>query len=153
MKKLIFLLLLMVALPGFSQSKFQGFFKPVPADLIQIQLSGISGKSFEKQSLWIFRPKAGVIATRHTYYKDTKSWVTTPLAAVGVGAGYQHFTQLPTGEPFNDFGINLLLLTDTQDASMGLGLFGTFFGWINLGADYSFALKKVSIDTGVTIKF
>jgi hypothetical protein len=152
MKKILLLLSFALIFATISAQKRQVlFFHPVPSNLFSPDVS--STKVIQNASVWLFRPTAGVIATRNTYDKASKTWNTKALSAVAIfGVGYQHFIEVD-GKPFNNLGFNLLLLTDTEDSRMGIGLFGTYFGLINLGVDYNFGLKNFGIDTGITLKF
>jgi len=157
MKKLILLIFLMsIVFMGMAQKPSASFLRPVPDQLFRNDAS-INARDLN-QSVWLLRPTVGILATRNSYDKIAKQWSTAPLSAAGLGVGYQHFVEMPDGTPFNNFGVNLLLLTtvklaEEQQSSMGVGLFGTFLGFINVGVDYQFGLKNFGIDTGVTVKF
>jgi hypothetical protein len=157
MKRIIFLLLLAGIFAATSAQKAHtSFFRPVPSNLFTSDVYSL--KTLENASVWLLRPAAGIVATRMTYDKTTKLWDTAPLSAAGLGVGYQHFVELPDGTPYNNFGVNLLLLTtvqlsEVQQASMGIGLFATVFGFINIGCDYQFGMKNLGLDTGVTLRF
>jgi len=102
------------------------------------------------------RLNVGVTTTQSTYVNtEDKLFDSHPMAAVGFGFGVQHYMVKSNGDLFNDYGANLLLLVPTGvDGSkgMGIGLFGNVDKF-QLGVDYNFTLKKVSIDTGITLKF
>jgi hypothetical protein len=102
------------------------------------------------------RLNVGVTTTQSTYVNtEDKLFDSHPMAAVGFGFGLQHYVARPNGELFNDYGANLLLLVPTGvegSKGMGVGLFGNVDKF-QLGVDYNFTLKKVSLDTGITLKF
>lgn len=168
MKKLIILFLLVSVTCVLNAQKSDlttkvSLFKPVPSNLFksQVAYNTTVGAIVEVPSAWFLRLTAGAVTTRNTYDKVTKKWNTAPMSAVGMGAGYQHYTALADGTPYNNYGFNLLLLTsvrlfDQEQATMGVGLFATFFQFINVGFDYMPGLEagnKFGIDTGVTLKF
>jgi hypothetical protein len=152
MKKLIFLLLLCIPLVGFSQGPFKGFFKPIndnvfPARYFMQRGENIPGK-------WLFRPAISITAIQLNWNKTTKQFDASALNQAGLGIGYQHFID-NSGTPYNDFGVNALLLlgADQGNGSMSFALTGSFLQYCNVGCLYNFSSQSFGILTGVTLKF
>jgi len=143
-KRILILAFLAFSLTGFSQS----LLKPVPDNLFK----KVAGTELST-SKWLPRLTVGVSVTQNTYNKETKVIETKFAQFIGFGIGYQHYVAQADGAPFNNYGANLLLLTPTVDGGgLGVGLFGNL-SIITLGVDYNFLFKKISVDTGVVLKF
>jgi len=155
MKKLIFLLLLLIPLSGFSQSKFAGFFKPVSNNLFPLEYSMQPGLKIP--GVWLFRPAIELSAVKLTWNGTTKQFDASALDQVGIGIGYQHFID-NSGTPYNNFGINGLLLfgADKGSGSVAFALTGSFLQYVNIGAMVNIAgvnAGTFGLLTGVTLKF
>lgn len=149
MKKILFVITaLLISVGVFGQ--VGNLLKPIDNVLKVSDVRGIKSLTNE----YALRLNVGVTATQSTYNKETKTFETNPLTAVGFGLGYQHYVAQTDGTLFNNFGANLLLLvpTGTGNNGVGVGLFGNV-SIFQVGVDYNFMLKKVSLDTGVTLKF
>jgi hypothetical protein len=155
MKKLLILLFLVIlSIASYSQSKFEGFFKPV--DSYQFQ-KHIKDSKEAATSVWLFRPAVSVSAMKLTYDKTTKVWSSASFTSAGLGVGYQHYIE-SSGEPYNNFGFNLLLLytaVPTEQTTAGLSLAGTISAlkFIDVGGGYDFDLKKVFGLLGIKYNF
>ena len=152
MKKLILLLLILIPIIGTSQ----GLLKPVPGNMFSTRLMAPVGASEVIQSKWLLRLNTGVVGTSYGKNKTTKQFEVIPLSAVGFGLSYLHYKAVE-GLPFNDFGVNVLLLQNLQSAGMGLGVYGTYntgpLGLLNVGTHYDFSVNQVFFDTGLTFHF
>jgi hypothetical protein len=149
MKKLIVLLAFVtISSVGFAQ--IGNLFKPIDNVLKVTTVKGQKGLLNDVA----LRLNVGVSTTQSTWNKETKKFDNAPMAAVGFGLGIQKYTVQPDGSLFNNYGANLLLLvpTGTGNNGMAVGLFGNV-SIFQLGVDYNLALKKVSLDTGITLKF
>lgn len=157
MKKLIVLCILaMFSITLFSQSAWNGFWKP------KTSLT-ISEKSLEKESPWdgffkpmyekeialraegdmsrewYFRPAAQMTAIQFTWDKETKQFTSSTFQSAGIGLGYQHYVE-NNGQLINNYGANLLVIIDASQGSMaGIGIAGTInaLQFINAGAGYN----------------
>jgi hypothetical protein len=106
--------------------------------------------------LWLVRPVVTLTATRFDLGKIV---TVSPLSSLGTGVSYSHFISV-NGEPYNNFGANLLVLF-TQDLMDGgvepakLSLAGTisFLQYVSVGAGYSFAENKVFLLSGIVYNF
>lgn len=139
----------------------QGLFKPVPEDLfqpdIQTRITPLMGAVPQVQTIipgkWILRLNTGVMGVS---YELKKGSVPVPLSAILFGIGYLYYENV-NGTPFNVWGVNAGLLTNTQNAGLGLGLFGTYntnaIGLLNVGGHYDFSVNMFYIDTGLSFKF
>ena len=150
MKKFIFIFLL-AAFSLASSAQIGNLFKPIDNVIKVEQTAGV--KSILDDV--VLRLNVGVTTTQSYYDKVNKEIVTNPMSAIGFGLGIQHYTLKPDGTLFNDYGANLLYLV--QDGvngvnGMGVGLFGNL-SIFQLGVDYNFTLKRLSVDTGITLKF
>lgn len=155
MKKIFSIgVLVMLTLAGSAQ--VGNLFKPIENVLYTEVVSVDGQKSMEFIKDVAFRLNVGVTTTQSTYVNEEgKLFDTHPMAAVGFGPGYQHYVSKPDGSLFNDYGVNLLFLVPTgvvEEQGIGIGLFGNL-DIFQLGVDYNFGLKKVSLDTGITLKF
>jgi hypothetical protein len=161
MKRLLMLLILVVcSLNVFSQS-FQGFFKPVPKDLFKNdKYNSTYFKNVvdsTKKGVWLFRFDAEVTAVQLVYNKTLKSWISSPLSSAGPGIGYKHYTEVD-GEPYNDFGVNALVLLGynwnrLSEASVSTVCTVNFLEYVNIGGGYDWVNKAPLVLLGATIKF
>lgn len=151
-KVLIFALVLSgLSLTGSAQDPWKGFFKPVDKDMFSLKTAG------EASSSWLFRPTVELSALQLTYNKETKGFDASSLTQAGVGIGYQHFTQV-NGEPYNNFGLNLLMLFDavpleTTGTAISGAITVSALQFINIGGGYNFGLKRPFILTAITYNF
>ena len=159
MKKFLFISLLLVGFSLASFSQVGNLFKPIE-NVLTVQKS-YSGQKVLVNSKGLLdnvalRFNVGVTTTQSTYVNTPEQLFDThPMSAVGFGLGLQWYTPRPDGSLFNKYGVNLLyLIQDGVDGlrGSGIGLFGNV-DIFQLGVDYNFALKKVSLDTGITLKF
>jgi hypothetical protein len=153
MRKVISLtILLLVTIVTFGQSKWDGFFKPVsystPALRSVIQRPATS--------VWLFRPTVELSAVQFTWNKELKQFDSNAFSSVGMGLGYQHYIDV-NGEPYNNFGVNLLVLmnTSTSEDPASISLAGTVnaLKFVSLGAGYNTGQKVFFFLTGVTHNF
>jgi hypothetical protein len=155
MKKLIFLLLLLIPVMGFSQNPFKGFFKPIAATTLEGRYS--VGALTTSTGQFLFRPAIAITAVQLNWNKVTKQFDASALNQAGLGIGYQHF-KTDNGVIFNDFGFNAIVLlgadmNNPQPANVSFALTGSFLQYVNLGCLYNFTGKNFGILTGVTLKF
>jgi hypothetical protein len=146
MKK-IFLVacLLFISLGVFSQ----GFFKPVSKDLFALKAGETT-----PTSVWLFRPSVELTAMQFTLTKPVQ---VESLTSLGAGVSYQHFVEVD-GLPYNNFGVNALLLFNqdiggVEPSSLGVAITVNALQYVNVGAGYSFGVKKFCILTGIVIHF
>lgn len=129
-------------------------FKPVPKNLFKPEQSGL--KSLKGTFKFIPRLNVGVVGTSYGKNPETKVMEVTPLSALGFGVGLLRYREVD-GLPFNDIGINLMYLQNTQTPGSGVGLYGTYntgpIGLLNLGSHYDFGVGRFFIDTGLTFHF
>jgi len=155
MRKLIIVLFLATfSVAGYSQSKWDGFFKPVEQNLFAMESNS---RDKAVTNVWLIRPAIAVTAIQLNWNKDTKQMDASALSSAGMGIGYQHFVEV-NGSPYNNYGFNALLLLGgnidgTTPASMSLAVTGSLFQFVNIGGLYNFSTKTFGILTGVTIKF
>jgi hypothetical protein len=144
MKKVI-LLLTLVILAGAIQA--QSIWKPVPKDLFtkDATIYNEGGEvllSLENASEWLWRFDGTVLIDELVWHKDTRQFVSVPLSAVGPAIGYKHYSALPDGTPYNDFGVSaaVLLGTNIYDPSLAsakLVVMVTVFQYIKFGGVYT----------------
>jgi hypothetical protein len=150
MKKLIFIIIL----AAFSVSlSSQGLFKPVPSNLFPKDLSG--SKVLKNEFKFIPRINVGVMGT--SYGKNAEGVLeVTPLSALGFGLGLLRYRDVE-GVPFNDIGINLMYLQNTQTPGSGVGIYGTYntgqVGLFNLGTHYDFGVDRLFVDVGLSFHY
>lgn len=142
-----------------SSAQIGNLFKPIE-NVLTVQKS-YSGQKVLVNSKGLLdnvalRLNVGVTTTQSTYVNTPeKLFDTHPMAAIGFGLGAQWYTVRPDGSLFNKYGANLLGLIATGvdgTTGIGVGLFGNI-DIFQVGVDYNFTLKKVSLDTGITLKF
>jgi len=151
MKKLFFVLMLSaVTLIGSAQ--IGNIIKPIENVLTVTQVDG-QKSLLDNVAL---RLSVGVTTTQSTLVNTPEQLFDThPMSAIGFGLGVQWYTPRPDGSLFNKYGANLLyLFQDGVDGlkGSGIGLFGNI-DIFQLGVDYNFTLKRLSLDTGITLKF
>lgn len=150
MKKLIILsFLACLTLAGTSQ----GFFKPVNRNMFVNSKTGL--RTLEITQKWEIRPAITITAVQLNWNKLTKQFDASAFNQAGLGIGYQHFIELPDGSPFNNYGLNAILLLGVQESEPGISfaLTGSFLQYVNIGGLYSFTNKSFGILTGVNLKF
>jgi len=152
MKKFLIITLLLTFFIGASaQQPFKGFFKPVSPELT------VKTRDVENPSVWLFRPAIEISALQLMYNKDLKQFDASSLTSAGLGISFAHFIN-NEGQPYSNYGFNLLCLFDTQINSVtetGISLAGTVsaFELISVGAGYNFGVKKFLLLTGITYNF
>jgi len=157
MKK-FFIIALLAAFSLASSAQIGNLIKPVESVLTVVKAGDGTKALVNSKGLLdnvTLRLNAAVTTTQSSWNKETQSFDHNPMAAAGFGLGVQHYVARPDGSLFNNYGANLLLLIPTGvggTSGMGVGLFGNI-DIFQLGVDYNFALKKVSLDTGITLKF
>ncbi len=144
MKRLIFLILLVLPIAGQSQ----GFWRPVSADIFP------KGVDRSVVSVWLVRPAVTITAMQIVFGEQT---IVQPLSSIGTGVSYSHFID-QNGEPYQNFSANLLFLFGTELAEvppLELSIAGTVSLWqyLSIGAGYNFMDKKVFLLTGIAINF
>lgn len=154
MKKLL-LLASIFALLSLSVGA-QGLFRPIPKDLFTANKSVL--KAVETPSVWLWRISAEVTAVELIYNKETKQFDSQPLSSAGPAIGYKHFTELPDGSPYCDFGVSLACLLGTDitqvvPANIKGALLINAFQYLNVGVDYGFGNKAFGILIGASINF
>ncbi len=158
MKKFLFIALLAVFSLA-SSAQIGNLIKPVENVLTVVKESNGTKALVNSKGLLddvILRLNVGITTTQSTLVNTPEQLFDThPMAAAGFGLGVQHYVVRPDGSLFNNYGANLLLLIPTGvegSNGLGVGLFGNI-DIFQVGVDYNFALKKVSLDTGITLKF
>jgi opacity protein-like surface antigen len=155
-------LLLIVSLFAFALTmSAQSLLKPLPKTLFKdaTEKARILNKDVtvsDITSLWEIRLNAGITGVSYFKNKETGKLDKLDLSALCFGIGYLHYKNTAEG-PFNDFGLNLLLLQNLQSAGMGLGVYGTYntgpIGLLNLGVHYDFFINQFLLDTGLSFHF
>jgi hypothetical protein len=152
MKKLFMIVILIT---GFSIANAQvSLTKPIPKNWSQL-VNTDNNKLATVNSLykWVPRLNGGIQGLSY----DLKGNEPKTLNAICFGVGWLRYKDVD-GVPFNDFGVNLLLLIDTQTKGYGLGIYGTYnligsTALVNIGTHYDFNLKTELIDTGLTFHY
>lgn len=119
----------------------QSIWKPVPDNLFKTVDGNMRLSALPETWLWRF--SALVVAEELSYNSESKLWESKPLSSIGPAAGYRHYSALPDGTPYNDFGINAALLLGTDinhidQASMKAAIVINAFKFINVGGAYTF---------------
>ena len=140
----LFVTVIFIAVTIVSQGQF---LRPVSKTLF----SEITVDSKAKgNSIWMLRPAITLTAVQWNY-KDG-SFNANAFQSMGAGVGWQHFkpTSATDPTPFNDWGVNgmVLLGTDISIAATVSGL-----GIINIGVLYNITQKAPGILTGVQVRF
>jgi hypothetical protein len=156
MKKLI-LIISFIAVAGILTA--QSILRPVTKADFQVSNTTLKGLQVSQiNSLWTPRLNFGIEGSFTYYEPATKTLKTTALSAIGVGIGFQRFV-LQNDLPFNDWGFNALLMTDTQiqdgaiKAGFKLGIFASYMNTFNLGPVYDITYKHFGLGTNITFKF
>ena len=149
---LLFIAVLFVAFNLAAQSKWDGFFKPVPKDMLHTKAVS---------SQWLFRPTVALTATTFKLnIIDGKfsGFQSSFLSKAGMGLSYAHYIEVE-GLPYNNFSVNgLVLLPTGESASVALAATVTALKYVNVGIGYDI-IKGVPIAqnffvlTGVTLTF
>jgi hypothetical protein len=147
MKKLFTLSLFLLLAAGASAQSFEGFFKPVPNDIVA------TSKAMGTNT-WLFRP---VVALTAMQFNLTNPVEVAALSSLGTGLSLVRFTE-QNGEPYAQFGVNALILFSANPGGVELTKLSlaatiTALQYVNVGAGYTFADKRFFILTGVTINF
>lgn len=141
-----------------SQSKWDGFWKPVEHDLFtNPDVMTFRGIEDPNQGIWLFKFDAQITAVQLLWDKINKKFLASPLSSAGPGIGYRHYIQY-NGEPYCNFGVNLLCLVGydwTEISTANLSLVGTvtFLDYVNVGGGYNFTEKAPMILMGAIVKF
>ncbi|MDH7554346.1 MAG: hypothetical protein QHH74_11885 [Spirochaetota bacterium] len=148
MKKLIVILLMMLPLGLMAQSSFDGFFDKKGGTPYPFKAEG--DKSIE----WFFRPAATMTAVQFTYDKENKTFHSSTFSSVGVGIGFQHYTE-HNGTFINNYGFNALIMLDASQLDAGIAVAGTVnaLQFVNVGCGYNFTGKQFFILTGAVYNF
>jgi hypothetical protein len=144
MKRLIFLLLLVLPLAGHTQ----GFFGKVEhSTLTDAKQRGIS-------NVWMVRPLVTLNAMQITLSNPAE---VKSLNSLGTGVSYARFSDF-NGVPYQNFAVNLLVLFGTEIAdvsplelSVAAGV--TCWQYLSVGVGYNFMNKKPFILTGISYSF
>ena len=162
MKKLIFLFaLLCVTLASVGQSRWDGFFKPVPKDMFSTNRA--------VSSQWLFRPTVTVTSLTFKIKQTDGKFdgiQSAFLSKAGAGLTFAHYIEVD-GLPYNNFSVNGILLLPTSNAlgvvteensSVALAVTVSALQYINVGLGYDI-IKGVPIAqnffllTGVQLTF
>ena len=150
MKKLLIIFFLAIGLSGMAQKPLKAFLSPVPNDLFNtIQTIDRDITVDQRSSVWLLRPSFTITAVQWNWDKVAKQFNATAFQSAGIGIGWNHYTEV-NGLPFNNYGVNALLLLGT-DISAGITFSG--LGIFNFGVVYNFNLKQPGLLTGIQIKF
>jgi len=144
MRKLLIVVLLLISLAGFGQSKFFG---PVDQNMFSSGDKALTGT-------WLVRPAFQFTAMQFILKNPVE---VASLSQIGTGVSYAHFIE-QNGEPYQNFAVSGLVLFGQDLAGVApaqLSLAGTItaFQYINVGAGYTFGTKQFFILTGVTYNF
>lgn len=147
MKRILLIIILGVfCLSGFSQVSL---FRPVPKHYFATKALGVT-------TAWLPRINVGLNAISYGKNPETKQLEVKPLSAICFGLGMLHYKNVE-GQPFNDFGLNLMYLQLTDKVGSGVGLYVTYntgqIGLLNVGTHYDFTVKQFFVDTGVAWHF
>lgn len=136
MRKLLFMIpLLLITLAGFSQP-FSGFLKPVK-DNPALKGLELTDKGFS-DNVALIRFTAGVEANQYIYNKVSKSVEQKFFSKAGFGLSYAFYSIREDGTPYSDFSVNALVLTTLADESpqLSFAVTGTFWQYISAGLDF-----------------
>lgn len=155
MKKciLFFLAMILATTMSFSQNLWKGFWKPVTSDAVFMSSLRSDIGTYD----WKFRPTFNVIATKLTLTGDAKVFNVGTLNAAGVGISIQHFIDVD-GVPYNNFGVNAMLMLNT-DINTEVDIAPSpFIGvqalqYFNGGVGYDTGLKKIFFALGISYSF
>lgn len=158
MRKLLFMIpLLLITLAGFSQG-FNGFLKPVK-DNPALKGLELTDKGFS-DNVALIRFTAGVEANQYIYNKVSKSVEQRFFSKAGFGLSYAFYSVREDGTPYSDFSVNALVLTTLADESpqLSFAVTGTFWQYISAGLDFQPSLVgsdyiPVSVLFGAKYKF
>lgn len=163
MKRLVLIgILFLMTIVVLGQSKWDGFFRPVttgntPAFREATRRVLDEGyKAMGQTSVWLFRPTVGLSAIQFTWSKEAKAFQSVSFSSVGMGIGYQHYTDV-NNSPYNNFGFNALVLLNqsTSEDPASISLAGTVSAleFVNLGAGYDVGRKVFFLLTAVNYSF
>jgi len=141
---------------------WDGFFKNVPSELFvpEVTVPQLAGEEATvlTPDVWLFRPAVELSAVQLVWNKESKKFDTGSFTSAGVGLSYQHYIS-NNGEPYNNFGVNALLLFDitptetAESTGIGVALTATAYQYISLGAGYNITNKTPMIIFGVSYNF
>lgn len=141
---------------GLATNAQVNIFKPVPKNLFTVNKSALN--TTQNTSVWLWRLSANVTAVELVYNKTTKQFDSQALSSAGPAIGYRHYSALPDGSPYNDFGVNLAILLGTDiehitPANIKPALLINAFQFVNVGIDYGIGSKTFGILLGASINF
>lgn len=141
MKKLLILFALcLITLSGVAQSKWGGFFNPIPKDFTTLSKG-------DKNFQWAMRPKASFNAIRLAYDKDVKKMVASSFKTGAVGVSASHIIDV-NGEPYNNFSIDGMVLFNyieeegQEPFGVGAAVTVSAFQLLSVGGGYDFTHKQ-----------
>jgi hypothetical protein len=158
MKKLLIIILFVLPLTVFSQSKFKGFFKPVPEDLLSGNVIYKIRSELTPPNAWIFRPAVSISAMQIMKSKEVGKQVdVTSFTKAGMGISYAHFVN-SNGVPYNDISVNALFLFDVMPAgSTAINLSPVIavaaLNFVSVGVGYDIGAKNVFGLIGINYNF
>jgi hypothetical protein len=153
-KYIVITILLIITITSYSQSKFQGFFRPIERNIFVPEFPGEKPFVEGTSHLWLFRPAVSISAMQFNF--NSPMTVST-LSSFGTGISYSKIIN-QNNLPYNVFSANFLILyTDklgsTEPVNLSLAGTITFLQYISVGLGYSFGNKNLFMLTGVTYNF
>jgi hypothetical protein len=155
MKKLIiaFILVALTA-AGYSQSKWDGFFKPIEKNEFLMR-SNLADKAIV--DMLKVRPVVSLTAYKVSKNKDTGKMESSSFTSGGVGLGLEHFIEV-NGTPYNNWGVEALVLftmipTETVKTGTSLVVAFSALNIISVGPGYDLTNKQFFVLTGITFNF
>jgi hypothetical protein len=144
MKRLIFLILLVLPLAASSQA----FFRPVNKDLF------LKGTDRSVTSVWLVRPYFNITALQVTFGETT---TVKPLSSAGTGVSYSLFKEV-NGAPYQVFAANLAVLfgtdiTEVSPLEVSIAATVTGFQYVSIGGGWDFMNKNFFLLTSFTFNF
>lgn len=165
--KVLLILLFLVPLTASAQGPWQGFFKPAKANpavnrMVQTSINVRTGNITADSdapivtNTWLIRPTVGIVAKAFTYNKDLKELQSSTLNKIGFGMGYQRYEEI-NGEAYNSFGVNALLLFDSDfnmsDLNFTTALTVHALKIVDVGIARDFGNKQWLLLSGITYSF
>ena len=155
MKKLIIAFILVAfTVTSYSQSKWDGFFKPIPKNEFTYQ-SSLQDKAI--LDMLKIRPVLSLTAFKVFKNKETAKIENSSFTSGGAGLGLEHFIEV-NGVPYNNWGVEALVLftmvpTETAKASTSAVVAFSALNIISVGPGYDFTNKQFFVLTGITFNF
>ena len=154
MKKIILsMVFVFVMISCYSQDNpFKGFFGPVEKSLYTVRDMNTGREIIP--NFWLFRPLVSLSAMQFMLKSPVQ---VSSFSSFGTGISYSHFTQ-KNGEPYNDFGLNaLILFTENigsiEPVKLSFAITVTALQYINVGLGYSTGEKSLFIMTAISYNF